>query len=562
MAVEKTAPGKPEQTSEDSTDPKGKKPQSEGSVKETIESILVAFILAFIFRAFVVEAFVIPTGSMGPTLMGAHMRFVCPDCGYAFQVNFSSRNRDDTDIPPSVSAGPNAAAACPNCGYQIPFNNPEPVYFGDRILVLKYRYLFQEPQRWDVVVFKSPYEVKRDPADPKYPDNYIKRLVGKPGESIMILDGDLYLGHHGMKPQDFKIERKVQHAQESLWRDVYDNDFLSNGRSRIGGSPWQEPWEVESGTGWQGPLGAGNASRVFHFDNSQGMSALAFNSESNHPSFDSLTDWLAYDQLAPGIRRYVSDLKLSCVYRRESGQGPMRMQLTKREDAFTAEFLPGKVTLSRNAITGGGAEPVRTGPSVWDHAIEADVPELNATGTPVQIDFSNVDYRVSVRVNRREVLATSDAEYHPDVAMLYDQALKGRRDAGKPSVRLMAANQVCSIEHLRLAKDVYYLNDGDHYTPDARDSQQHYYGSPENIQELGPDEYFVLGDNSQVSLDARFWGAPVDLPHEGNYHAGPGRVPGRFLLGKAFFVYWPAGYRPGSFQYGIEPDFGDMRFIH
>jgi len=64
-----------------------------------------------------------------------------------------------------------------------------------------------------------------------------------------------------------------------------------------------------------------------------------------------------------------------------------------------------------------------------------------------------------------------------------------------------------------------------------------------------------------VSLDARFWGAPVDLPREGDYHVGPGRVPGRFLLGKAFFVYWPAGYRPNSIPFGIEPDFGDMRFI-
>src|SRR3569833_2611406 len=54
---------------------------SEGSVKETLESILVAFILAFIFRAFVVEAFVLPTGSMAPTLLGARTRFTCDDCG-------------------------------------------------------------------------------------------------------------------------------------------------------------------------------------------------------------------------------------------------------------------------------------------------------------------------------------------------------------------------------------------------------------------------------------------------------------------------------------------------
>src|SRR3954449_6328259 len=74
--------------------------QQEGSVKETIESILVAFILAFVFRAFIVEAFVIPTGSMAPTLMGAHMRFHCKDCGYRWDVNFSSgRGGDDINIP-------------------------------------------------------------------------------------------------------------------------------------------------------------------------------------------------------------------------------------------------------------------------------------------------------------------------------------------------------------------------------------------------------------------------------------------------------------------------------
>src|SRR5579872_7057738 len=91
-------------------------PSAEGSVKETIESILIAFILAFIFRAFVVEAFVIPTGSMGPTLMGAHFRLTCPDCGYQFEVNFdNSRSKDDTDIPSTATLPRNYAFTCPNC---------------------------------------------------------------------------------------------------------------------------------------------------------------------------------------------------------------------------------------------------------------------------------------------------------------------------------------------------------------------------------------------------------------------------------------------------------------
>src|SRR5687767_5287881 len=70
----------------------------EGSAKETVESILVAFILAFIFRAFVVEAFVIPSGSMAPTLLGAHMRYRCEDCGYQFDVNYPSERSDDESI--------------------------------------------------------------------------------------------------------------------------------------------------------------------------------------------------------------------------------------------------------------------------------------------------------------------------------------------------------------------------------------------------------------------------------------------------------------------------------
>src|SRR5947209_16694379 len=118
-----------------------KETKADGNVKETVESILVAFILAFIFRAFVVEAFVIPTGSMAPTLLGANMRYHCDDCGWDFTVNYSGQNAGDDVIIPSSAGAVSFNIHCPNCGYKLPprgengtFNTP--IFYGDRILVL------------------------------------------------------------------------------------------------------------------------------------------------------------------------------------------------------------------------------------------------------------------------------------------------------------------------------------------------------------------------------------------------------------------------------------------
>ena len=77
---------------------------------------------------------------------------------------------------------------------------------------------------------------------------------------------------------------------------------------------------------------------------------------------------------------------------------------------------------------------------------------------------------------------------------------------------------------------------------------------------MSKDEFFVLGDNSLISGDARSWNDDVVLPAEDLY-VESGRVPRRFMLGKAFFVYWPAGYRPAEFMPALTPNFGDMRFI-
>ena len=78
------------------------------SVKDTIESIVVAFILAFVFRAFVAEAFVIPTGSMAPNLYGIHRMQTCTACGTEYAYGFS----------PMAGGGlqPPGQLVCPNCG--------------------------------------------------------------------------------------------------------------------------------------------------------------------------------------------------------------------------------------------------------------------------------------------------------------------------------------------------------------------------------------------------------------------------------------------------------------
>ena len=67
-----------------------------GCGRETVESIVVAFTLALLFRAFEAEAFVIPTGSMAPTLMGRHKDLACTACSRNFRVGCSAEEDDQS----------------------------------------------------------------------------------------------------------------------------------------------------------------------------------------------------------------------------------------------------------------------------------------------------------------------------------------------------------------------------------------------------------------------------------------------------------------------------------
>ena len=55
---------------------------------------------------------------------------------------------------------------------------------ADRLLVSKVAYAFGEPQRGDIVVFPSPYGDGRE---------FIKRIIGLPGETVEVIDGYIYI---------------------------------------------------------------------------------------------------------------------------------------------------------------------------------------------------------------------------------------------------------------------------------------------------------------------------------------------------------------------------------
>src|SRR5687768_6417869 len=155
---------------------KAAQPQTH-AVRETVESIVIAFVLAFLFRTFEAEAFVIPTGSMAPTLQGAHRDVACPQCGYRYRTGASHESTYGHEVVGTV---------CPICRFPHvvdPLRDPnEETFTGDRILVSKFAYQIGDPERWDPIVFKFPGNPKQ---------NYIKRLVGLPEEKGRIFHGDV-----------------------------------------------------------------------------------------------------------------------------------------------------------------------------------------------------------------------------------------------------------------------------------------------------------------------------------------------------------------------------------
>ena len=79
--------------------------------------------------------------------------------------------------------------------YKIPTGSMRPTFLeGDRIFVDKISYRFYTPKRGDILVFKYPLDKKKD---------FVKRLVGLPGDRIEIRDGKLIINDQSLDDVPF-----------------------------------------------------------------------------------------------------------------------------------------------------------------------------------------------------------------------------------------------------------------------------------------------------------------------------------------------------------------------
>ena len=456
------------------------------SFLETIESIVVAFVLAFIFRAFIVEAFVIPTGSMGPTLYGQHAEFTCTDCGYHFAVSVDGRlgNRP----------------VCPNCGLTQAVPPQAPLYSGDRILVLKFLYDFAQPRRWDVIVFRNPNQPE---------ENYIKRLVGLPGETVELVQGNVTING--------KVVAKADRAQEALWMLVHDTRYLptrSNWRRRwVADGPWKA-----QGTGYAlanaAPKGKA-AWLAYHHRNAQGRR-------------DNIRDCYGYNSGAGGWRfgqNVCTDLHLASAVTAQTPDTVLVVEMRAYKDRFRF-VLPAQGSDARTEILLNGK------PIAWAEGGVLPV------GQPARVEVANVDHALQLLVDghrvtmghQQEVTTAGDVTYDP--TPLSEEAYRAFERAPDPiepppaayDLRVGATGGPMTLAYLEVARDVYYTNE----MMQGPTGIVPGHATEGNPFALRADEFFVCGDNSPKSSDARLW--PLKRPV----------VPRRNLVGKAFFVYWPA----------------------
>ena len=149
---------------------------------ENIKILFFALIIALFIRSFFFQPFFIPSSSMEPGLLIGDRLFVSK-----YSYGYSR--------------------------HSLPFS---PKIYNKRIFE-------KTPMRGDVIVFKTPADNRTD---------YIKRLIGLPGDVIQIINKDLYLNDIKIKKEKIETSSNINCGNEILEADFFE-ETLHNGKKYV-----------------------------------------------------------------------------------------------------------------------------------------------------------------------------------------------------------------------------------------------------------------------------------------------------------------------------------------
>ena len=477
--------------------------------RENAEAITVALLLALLIRHFVLESYEIPTGSMAPYLHGLNSRIACPNCGVDTPVGISSDSLTNrvqmgdryrildgvckkNGTPFKIQAGTGNEFICPGCKETRSVSEvtirtaiakslrvecrectykhetlvePDDILGGNKILVEKFSYDVVEPNRWDVVVFR--FNSQR---------NYIKRLIGLPGEQVQIVNGDIHI--------DGEVELKPVDVQKHLWIPIHDSLIAEAGLEEPAWSQdrgWTRYTEETADTpektagGWGVNLstGSGELRYVRPIRNYYGYNG-------------------SYRGKQPAPVRDLKVLARISAMPTSGGKSSIAIEIDNSPSTYRWE-IPFSSGESRFLITGNESEEDQPG---WTSDSFALVPDRETA--------------LSMEVIDRHVRLFSDEQLVAQIALPESELSAGLKSATGQTIRLQMNRCGGYVHQVQVFRDLHWTGNGNHAVT-----------GPFQIDQ---GRYFVLGDNSPSSLDSRYWGS----------------FSRSNLLGRGFVIFWPA----------------------
>lgn len=386
--------------------------------------------------------------SMAPTLLGEHFRVECADCFFEFPI--------DADEVPF-----NQMAVCPNCGYG---NNSIAKLKRQPPTAVSLAIGNQNINRWDVVAFR--YDTKAD-------TNGLKRVVGLPGETVRIVNGDILVdGVFVMRSESMKNEMRLL---------CYDSRFVAgkeanSASARLFPSSKSSRW-TETETGFN--IRSGSEKIDANWLHYQSVNCYA--SDQRRQPSDGVEDNYGYNQSIS--RSAMNRVDQLFVEVRVELDVPSRFGIMIRVDGRLVWFGFDSTTLLVTIQDGLG----NVATSDWE-----------PTEGEMTISVSTIDQRFQAFVNGKMVgeISTERLVNNKITKMDHGQPFLPEFDSISTQVPISIFGSSATdsgqvmVNRVKIFRDIHYLSIEDR----------------EFV--LGPDEFFVLGDNCPVSVDSRHWSNP------------------------------------------------------